>query len=142
MTASSTRFAALNIETAPIAAQPLLAASTKQFGFLPSPVGKAARSPALLGHLLAGFVAFDRTSLSALEREVVAFTVAFEMECHYCMALHTALLARNPENAALAQSLRDGTPLGDSRHEALRRFVQNLVQSRGRSHPSSRQAPT
>jgi AhpD family alkylhydroperoxidase len=125
------RFAPVTLETARPAARPLLVASEKSFGFLPSPVAKAARAPALLKHLLAGFGAFDHSSLSSVEREVVAFTVAFEIECHYCMALHSALLAA-PEHARLVDALRAGAPLEDPRLEALRRFVRALVGARGR----------
>jgi uncharacterized peroxidase-related enzyme len=126
------RFAPVTAATASSAARAMIAASTKQFGFLPSPIAKAARSPVLLKHLLAGFGAFDRSSLSAIEREVVAFTVAFEIECHYCMALHTALNAAATEHESLIAALRDGTSLADPRLEALRQFARDLVRMRGR----------
>jgi uncharacterized peroxidase-related enzyme len=127
------RFAPLTVETAREAARPLLAASAKSFGFLPSPVAKAAHSPALLKHLLAGFGAFEHSSLTALEREVVAFTVAFEIECSYCMAMHSAILSRSPEGSAdLVERLRAGSALADSRLEALRSFVREVVRARGR----------
>jgi len=129
---TSQRFAPLSVETAAPASRPMLAASLKHFGFLPSPIAKAAHSPMLLKHLLAGFDAFDRSSLSSIEREVVAFTVAFEIECHYCMALHTALNAAAPEHAALVAALRDGTALPDPRLEALRQFARDIVRMHGR----------
>jgi AhpD family alkylhydroperoxidase len=126
-------FAAQTPETAPAAARPLLRASAEQFGFLPSPVARAAQSPALLKHLLAGFGAFDQTALSPIEREVVAFTVAFEIGCHYCMALHSALVARTPAvPQGFVEALRAGTALAQPRLEALRSFVQDLVRNRGR----------
>ncbi len=122
---------ALNLETAPQASRALMAASAKQLGFLPSPVAKAAGSPTLLAHLLAGFVAFDKSSLGPMEREVVAMTVAFENGCHYCMAMHSAGLARDPANAALVAALRAGEPLADSRLEAIRVLARDLVRNRG-----------
>jgi AhpD family alkylhydroperoxidase len=129
---SKERFAPLSVETASEAARPMVAASENTFGFLPSPIARAAHSPALLKQLLAGFGAFDRTSLSPLEREVVAMTVAFENECHYCMAMHSALLSREPESSALVLALRAGTSLPDPRLEAVRLFVQAVVRQRGR----------
>jgi AhpD family alkylhydroperoxidase len=129
---TSTHFAPLTLETASPTARPLLAGSQKAFGFVPSPVAKAARSPVALAHLLAGFTAFDKTSLGPLEKEVLALTVGFEIECHYCMAMHSALLSRAPENATLVQALRAGAPLADARLEALRLFVRSLVRDRGR----------
>lgn len=123
-------FAPLSIEDAPAAARPLMAASAKQLGFLPSPVAKAARSPALLAHLLAGFRAFDQTGLSPLEREVVAMTVAFEVGCSYCMALHSAALARDATNAPVLDALRAGRPIGERRLDAIRDLALALLHRR------------
>jgi uncharacterized peroxidase-related enzyme len=125
-------FPPLAADTAPAEARAILATSARQFGFLPSPVARAAHAPVLLKHLLAGFAAFDHTSLAPIEREVIAMTVAREHACHYCMALHTALLAGAPEHAATVEALRAGTPIPDARLEALRRFALAVVRERGR----------
>ena len=126
-------FEPLTPETADPAARPLMLASQANFGFLPSPLAKAAHSPALLKHLVAGFAAFERSSLSALEREVVAMAVAYEIECHYCMAMHSALLSRSSSpDPQLVAALRSGGALTDARLEALRRFVRALVLQHGR----------
>ena len=126
----STHFAPLSPDTAPPAARPMLLGSQSQFGFVPSPVAKAAASPVALEHLLAGFAAFDHSSLTPIEREVVAMTVAFENGCHYCMALHSAQLAST--EPALVAALRGGTPLADARLEALRLFARAITQTRAR----------
>jgi alkylhydroperoxidase family enzyme len=63
---------------------------------------------------------------------VLALTVAFEYECHYCMAMHSALLAKEPGNSALVSALRAGAPLEEPRLEALRLFVRAIVRERGR----------
>lgn len=129
---STTWFSPLSAEAAPIAARPMLQASAQKFGFIPSPVARTAHSAVALKHLLAGFGAFDQTSLSPIEREVIAMTVAFENECHYCMAMHSAMLARSPEHADLVASLRAGTPVADPRLEALRLYTRAVVRERGR----------
>ena len=123
------QFSPLSSETAPSAARPLLAGTQAKFGFVPSPVAKAAASPVALKHLFAGFAAFDQSSLSSIEREVVAMTVAFENGCAYCMALHSAQLADSP----LLPALRAGTALPDAKLEALRLFTRDLVRTRGRA---------
>lgn len=123
------KFPSLTPDTAPPAARGMLVGSQQKFGFLPTPVAKAAGSPVALKHLLAGFAAFDESSLSHLEREVVAMTVAFEHGCHYCMALHSALLR---DHAALVDALRAGTPLEDAKLEALRTFTREVIHTRGR----------
>lgn len=132
MQTNQDRFPPLTTENAPAAARPALSASLASFGFLPSPVARAAHAPALLKHLLAGFLAFEHTSLAPLEREVVAFAVAREIECHYCIAMHTGLLVRAAADEALIAALRSGHPLAEPRLEALRRFVTAIVVERGR----------
>lgn len=124
-------FAPLTATTAPEAIRGVLAASERRFGFLPSPVAKAARAPAVLQHLLAGFAAFDQTSLTSLEREVIAMTVAFEHGCHYCMAMHSALQAGEPATQPIVAALRAGTALPDARLQALHLVARQLVRERG-----------
>ncbi len=128
---NTNRFAPLSIDDASPAARPLMKASEKKMGMLPSPIAKAARSPALLKYMLSGFAAFEETSLSPTEREVVAMTVAFDVGCHYCMAMHSALLAREPAHAELLAALRAGKALSDARLEALRLFVRDVIAARG-----------
>ncbi len=110
----------------------MLTASQQQFGFLPSPVARGAHAPGVLKHLLQSFAAFDQTSLTPLEREVIAMTVAFEHRCHYCMAMHTALQAGEQERQEVVAALRAGAPLPVAKLEALRVYVRALVIERGR----------
>jgi uncharacterized peroxidase-related enzyme len=128
---SDARFRPLTSTTAPEAARGMLAATERKFGFLPTPVARAAHSPIALRHLLGGFGAFDQTSLTPLEREVIAMTVAFEHDCHYCMAMHSALLAGDPAAAPIVAALREGTSIPVDRLEALRLFARTLVRERG-----------
>lgn len=126
------QFTSLTVDTAPEASRRLAAASEKQFGFLPSPVARAMRSPVLVQHLFASFAAYEKSSLSPLEREVVALTVAFENECHYCMAMHSAALVKTGVDAAIIEALRNGTPLSIPRLEALRTFAHAVLTRAGR----------
>ena len=125
-------FAPLTATTAPSGAAAFITGSQQRFGFVPSPVGRVAHSPIALRQLLGALGAFDQTSLAPIEREVVAMTVAWENECHYCMALHTALMAGAPEHSETIAGLRAGTPLSDGRLETLRVFVQEVIRERGR----------
>lgn len=133
------QFPPLTADTAPEGARAMLAGSARQFGFVPSPVARVAHAPVTLKHLLAGFAAFDHTSLAPIEREVIAMTVAWENGCRYCMALHSAMLAGAPEHADTVAALRAGTPLPDARLEALRRYVRAVLDGRGRV-PAATQA--
>jgi AhpD family alkylhydroperoxidase len=133
-------FAPLTAATAPQAAVPFLTGSEQKFGFVPSPVARVAHAPVALRQLLGALASFDQTSLSTIEREVVAMTVAWENECHYCMALHSAMMAGAPEHAETIAALRAGTPLSDMRLETLRAFVTEVVRERGRPSRETWQA--
>lgn len=126
------RFDPLSSDAVPDGSRRFAEASAKKFGFLPSPIAKAARSPALLAHMLAGFAAFDRSSLTALEREVVAMTVAFDVGCDYCMALHSASLVREATPRAIVEALRTGGAMPDPKLEALRDYARAVLRERGR----------
>lgn len=119
------RFVSHTEHTAVEAVKPILRASERQFGFLPAPVARAAESPALLKHMLASFAAFESSSLAVVEREVVAMTVAFETGCHYCMAMHSAMLT--PEHPQLVAALRAGSALPNARLQALSEFVRAAI---------------
>ncbi len=122
-------FAPLTADTAPAASKQMLAASAKQLGFVASPIAKAAASPPLLKHLLGGFPAFDQSSLSHVEREVLAMTVAYEVGCHYCMAMHSALGAGAADVSPHVGALREGRSLADPKLEALRAFTREVVRT-------------
>lgn len=124
----SLEFSSLTVDSAPAAARGMLSASEQRFGFLPSPVARGAHAPGVLKHLLQSFAAYDQTSLSPLEREVVAMTVAFEHRCHYCMAMHSATQA---EHAEIVTALREGRALPVAKLEALRSYARALVLHRG-----------
>jgi uncharacterized peroxidase-related enzyme len=132
----SHQFPSLTVDSAPTAARGMLAASQQKFGFLPSPVARGAHAPGVLKHLLASFAAYDQTSLSPLEREIVAMTVAFENGCHYCMAMHTALQAGEAQAAAIVAALRTGASLPDAKLDALRAYARALVLGRGHVAPA------
>ncbi|MFZ5443586.1 MAG: carboxymuconolactone decarboxylase family protein [Myxococcota bacterium] len=107
-----------------------MAGSLRQFGFVPSPVALMAASPAALDGFGRLLHVFERSSLAPLEREVLIFTVARRNGCHYCMAMHSALTAKQG-HAHLLPALRDGAPLADAKLEALRQFVLALLERRG-----------
>lgn len=130
-------FAPLTTETAPDASKGMLAASAKQLGFVASPIAKAAGSPPLLKHLLGGFPAFDQSSLSHAAREVLAMTVAYEVGCHYCMAMHSAIGSRAPDVAPHIGALREGRPLSDPKLEALRVFVREVIRTHAHVPPET-----
>lgn len=119
------------IEDAPPKARPTLERIQKQFGFIPNLFGEMAEArPALEGYLRLD-EQFRGTSLTPVEQGVVLLAASLSNQCEYCVAVHSAELARAGLPRAETERLRDGQPLSDDRLEALRRFTQTLVEDRG-----------
>lgn len=116
---------------APAAARDALAHSRKAFGAIPEPLARFAGSPAMLATALSGLDTLEKSSLSALEREVLAMTMGRLNGCNFCLGLHRRMLRAQKAPAELVQALETGEPLPDQRLEALRRFVLALVAEHG-----------
>ncbi len=117
--------------SAPADARPFLEKSQASYGFVPNLHGVMAESPALLEAYRTVSEIFDKTSLNGVERNVVLLTISYENGCTYCMAAHStiATMQKVPEDVVAA--LRNGTPIADTKLEALRQFTSAVVNSRG-----------
>lgn len=128
MTIAFTRYTA---DTAPAAAQPILAGVKAAFGFVPNLQATMAESPELLAGYSALWDLFGKTSLTTTEQQIVYMTANFEHECHYCMAGHTTLSKMQKIDDAVITALRAGTAIPDAKLEALHRFATAVVVNRG-----------
>ncbi len=128
MTIAFTRYTA---DTAPAAAQPILAGVKAAFGFVPNLQATMAESPELLAGYSALWDLFGKTSLTTTEQQIVYMTANFEHECHYCMAGHTTLSKMQKIDDAVITALRAGTAIPDAKLEALHRFATAVVLNRG-----------
>ncbi|MBZ6474129.1 carboxymuconolactone decarboxylase family protein [Streptomyces griseocarneus] len=130
-----TMFTRHDITSAPEQARPVMANTAKGFGFVPAPVALMAESPELLEGFMSGNALFGRTTLSALEREVLILTMATTVECHYCVAMHSSVLARQDADAALIEALRARKPLNEPKLEAMRVFTLAVMEGHGHVRP-------
>lgn len=121
------------IESAPERARPLLERARGTFGFLPNLLGKLANAPAALEAYMAVAAAFDKSSLSPLERQVVLLTTSYVNRCPYCVAAHSMIAGLSGADQATITALRNGQPVEDVRLEALRRYTEHLVLQRGQA---------
>ena len=128
MTIAFTRYTA---DTAPAAAQPILAGVKAAFGFVPNLQATMAESPELLAGYSALWDLFGKTSLTTTEQQIVYMTANFENACHYCMAGHTTLSKMQKIDDAVIAALRTGTAIPDAKLEALHRFATAVVANRG-----------
>lgn len=126
------------IASAPERSKPILESAGKSLGFVPNMYAAMANNPALLESYVNAYAAFRaHSSLSPIEQEVVLLAISRENECEYCMAAHSVLadmVSKVP--AQVTDALRDGLPIADRRLQALARFSQVMVATRGRPDAS------
>jgi AhpD family alkylhydroperoxidase len=118
------------IESAPVAAQPLLEGVKKQFGVVPNMFRLIANSPAALESYLDLSGALNKGTLPAPTRERIALAVAEINGCNYCLSAHTYLgktLAKLPDAEITAN--RNGAS-NDPKAEAAVRFAVKVVRER------------
>lgn len=118
-------------ETAPEAARQTLTDAGQAYGFVPNLLGVMAEAPALVKayRTLAGL--FEETSFSPAERQVILLSVSAENACTYCVAAHSVIAGMQKVPSEVVEAIRDGKPIADRKLEALRRFTESLVASRG-----------
>ena len=120
------------IDSAPAASQEALEGARRAFGFVPNLLGVLAASPAALRAYLRVGEAFNASSFTDVERQVVLLSVSAEHECQYCMAAHSAAATAAKMPRDVLDALRSGESIRDARRETLRRTTRTLVTSRGR----------
>lgn len=118
----------------PVAAT--LASLQKRYGFLPNLYRAFANAPAALDAYLAISEVFQRSTLSATERNVVLLTAARENGCTYCVAVHSTVADMQKDNPAVTDAIRDGRPIDDRKLESLRLLAASLVRERGHAPKS------
>lgn len=120
------------LETAPEQARPLLNGAIAKLGFLPNLYAHLAEAPAALEAYFGLSAQFDKTSLSAEERQVVLLAASVENGCEFCVAAHT-MMAREMVKVPLetVDALRAAQALPQPRLDALATFTRALVRDRG-----------
>jgi uncharacterized peroxidase-related enzyme len=127
-----TGFPRHSVETAPPAARPLLEKAKRGMGFVPNLYAHLAEAPAVLEAYLGLSAQFDKTTLSAAERQVVLLAASVENGCEFCVAAHSMVatkMAGLPSGEV--DALRSGQRMSDSRLDALAAFTRSVIQARG-----------
>lgn len=120
-----------SVESAPEAAQPLLAAVRQQLGAVPNLFRVLAHSPALLEGYLALSAALGKGRFDAAQRERLALAVAEDNGCDYCLAAHAWLGEKVAGlDAAEIAAAREGRS-ADPRAAALLSFLRAVQRRRG-----------
>ncbi|MEO9823516.1 MAG: carboxymuconolactone decarboxylase family protein [Paracoccaceae bacterium] len=119
------------LDTAPEASKPFLEGAKKAFGFIPNLTATFANSPAMVEAygVLAGH--FDKTDLTATERQIVLMTNNRLNGCTYCMAAHSTISQMQNVPADVIEALRNGTEIADPKLRALQVFAVRMNEARG-----------
>ncbi|WP_428380308.1 carboxymuconolactone decarboxylase family protein [Nevskia ramosa] len=118
-------------ETAPEASRATLVAIEKAWGFAPNLMRTFANSPAVVQGAWGLLGAFQQTSFTPAERELVMIAASVENACGYCTAGHSLMGKGAGLSDTQIAALRAGEALDDARLEALRRFTTAVVARRG-----------
>jgi len=125
-------FAPVGAESAPEKSRPLLEKVQKSFKFIPNLFGVFANSPVLFEGYLGLEGAFEKGSLSAVERQIVLLAASVENSCKYCTAAHsTVLKAFLHVPADVVSAVRSNQPVSDPKLEALIALTKEIVSQRG-----------
>lgn len=124
-------FAIHTIQSAPEGSRSMLEGVEKAWGFVPNLHRVLAESPAALEAYSALWTIVEKTSLTAIERNIAYLAIIYENECEYCMAGHSGLSKMAGVAAEHITALRNNLPLADAKLEALRRFAALVTRNRG-----------
>ncbi len=129
-------------QTAPEASLPALQSLTQTFGWAPNVLGAFAGSPVLIESYRQLHALFAKQSaFSPAEQEIIQITNNIENNCTYCMAAHSTVVAQTESlTKDDLEALRQGQPLSDPKHNALRTFTLALLKQRGHADEAQQEA--
>ncbi len=121
------------LETATGDAQALLSGAKAKLGFLPNMYGYMAKLPPVLAGYLSTYDAFrSQAGFTPAEQETIFLTISRVNGCTYCTAAHSMIADKKsgvPADSLAA--LRSGDDLPDAKLQAIARFTEAMVVSRG-----------
>lgn len=99
---------------------------------MPNLMATFANSPAVLNGYIAMDSAWEKSSLSPKERQLILLTASVQNNCNYCKAAHsTVLKGMMKVDSELVANVRDGKPISDPKLNALVSFTREVVSERG-----------
>jgi AhpD family alkylhydroperoxidase len=103
----------------------------KKFGFISNLMATFANSPSVLNGYLALETAWESSSLSATERQIILLTASVENKCLYGTVAHATVLKAMKLDVAVIKAIRSRKSLPDERQDALVALTRELVRERG-----------
>jgi len=119
------------VESAPAGSKEGMKALRKKFGFVSNLMATFANSPSVLDGYLALDTAWEHSSLTATERQIILLTASVENKCLYCTAADATVLKAMKLDVAIVKAIRSRKSLPDERQDALVTLTRELVRERG-----------
>jgi uncharacterized peroxidase-related enzyme len=91
----------------------------------------AAHGPAPLKAILAADTVLAAGTLTKREQEIIKLIISGAGGCDYCVAAHNYLAQLAGVKPDALRQIREGQPTGDTKRDALVRFVRKLAHSSG-----------
>ena len=137
---TDTTYAVHTTASAPETAAEALRTLQAAVGVIPNLAATMAESPALLRGFLALRELYATTGFSAGEVQVLSLTAAFENDCGWCVAFHTAMALKEGVDRDAVDALRRGEAPTGPRLGPLSNFARAMVRNRGCIDPPTLQA--
>ncbi|MDX1648021.1 MAG: carboxymuconolactone decarboxylase family protein [Longimicrobiales bacterium] len=125
------RFDAFRTGNTPEESTSMVADIESKYGHEPNIIEGIKRSPQLLRSYVNLSEAFERTSLTPEEQQIVLLTVSRFNECEYCTSVHSLTAEQTDLEWNTVERIRNRESLEDERHEALRTFTEHVVNNAG-----------
>ena len=127
-----TRIATPFVESATGATAEVYAQIKKAVGKVPNTfVAIGAHGPAELKAILQADAVLATSALSKQDQETIKLIVSEVAGCDYCVAAHSLLGKMTGLSPDVLKQIRAGQPTGDTRRDALVRFVGKLAKTSG-----------
>lgn len=118
-------------ESIPEAAKETLNKVEKSLGMVPNLAWVMAEAPALLKGYFTLSDIFKESSFSAGECELISLIVSHWNQCHYCVPAHATLAKAADIPSEVVEAVRTGKPIPEGKLEALRQFIEVMLEKRG-----------
>lgn len=126
-----TTFPVHTVESAPDGSAEALKGIESRVGFVPNLAATMAGSPVLVTAFGDMQPTLGRSTLTGLEREVVALTLSHANTADYPLAAHGRFAVMQGGSPELVDALCAGGTLTDARLDALATFTRVMIQTRG-----------
>src|SRR6202012_1637995 len=103
----------------------------RKFGRIPNLWATLANSPILFNSYMSLGHEWEKSRLSAVDREIVFLAASVANQCPYCIAGYTAGLKHMGLNIDIIRGIIYGEPIADPRISALVLLTKEMVAERG-----------